>query len=81
MHSKPYNSVQVPKKNFFYSGNCMFLNTNIFSNLNCSDLLGMKNLQEQVKKHYVTKNCYDLSLFEQIFPVTSNFLQILSLQH
>ena len=23
----------------------------------------MRNLQEQVKKHSVTKNCYDLSLF------------------
>ena len=38
----------------------------IFSNLNynCSNLLDMRNLQEQVKKHSVTKNCSDLSLFE-----------------
>ena len=26
----------------------------------------MRNLQEQVKKHSVTKNCSDLSLFRQI---------------
>ena len=26
----------------------------------------MRNLQEQVKKHSVTKNCSNLSLFEQI---------------
>ena len=32
--------------------------------INCSNLLGMRNLQEQVKKHSVTKNCSDLSLFE-----------------
>merc|ERR1711997_1210896 len=40
----------------------------------------MKNLQEQVKKHSVTKNCSDLSLFEQIVLVISKFLQILGLQ-
>ena len=36
----------------------MFLNPNFFSNLNsnCSNLLDMRNLQEQVKKHSVTKN-------------------------
>ena len=27
-------------------------------------LLDLRNLQEQVKKHSVTKNCSDLSLFE-----------------
>ena len=33
-----------------------------FSNLNsnCSNLLDMRNLQEEVKKHSVTKNCFDL---------------------
>ena len=38
----------------------------IFSNMNsnCSNLYAMRNLQEQVKKHSVTKNCSDLSLFE-----------------
>ena len=37
-----------------------------FSNLNynCSNLLDMRNLQEQVKKHSVAKNCSDLSQFE-----------------
>ena len=31
----------------------------------------MRNLQEQVKKHSVTKHCFDLSLFEQIVLVIS----------
>ena len=37
-----------------------------FSNVNsnCSNLL--RNLKKQVKKHSVTKNCSDLSLFDQI---------------
>ena len=37
-----------------------------FSNLNsnCCNLLYMRNLQEQVKKHSVIKNCSDLSLFQ-----------------
>ena len=30
----------------------------------CSNLLDIGNLQEQLKKHSVTKNCSDLSLFE-----------------
>ena len=36
----------------FSNFSCMFLNPNIFSNLNydCSDLLDMRNLQEQVEK-------------------------------
>ena len=42
-------------------------------NSNCSNLLDIRNLQEQVKKHFVTKNCSDLSLFEQIVIVISNF--------
>ena len=42
---------------------------------NCSNLSYLRNLQEQVKKHSVTKNCSDLSLFEQIVlkPSASNF--------
>ena len=54
----------------------------IFSNLNsnCSNLLYLRNLQEQVKNHSATKNCSDLSLFEQIVLVISKFLQILNLQ-
>ena len=40
-------------------------------NSNCSNLLDMRNLQEQVKKHTVTKNCSDLSLFDQIVLVIS----------
>ena len=53
----------------------MFLNPNNFSKLNSywPNLSDMRNLQEQVKKHYVTKDCSDLSLFEQI---VLEFLQI-----
>ena len=36
-------------------------------------------LEEQVKKHSVTKIFYDISLFEQIVQVISKFLQILGL--
>ena len=37
---------------FFSNFSCMFLNPNIFSNMNsnCSNLLDRRNLQEQVKK-------------------------------
>ena len=43
-----------------------FLIPIIFSNLNYdfSDLLDLKNLQEQVKKAFCFKNCTDLSLCE-----------------
>ena len=34
------------------------------SNYNCSNLLDLINLQEQVKKAFSFKNCTDLSLFE-----------------
>ena len=55
----------------------------IFSNMNfnCSNLLDMINLQEQVKKHSVTKYCSDLSLFEYIILVISKKFQILGLQY
>ena len=36
--------------------------------------------KNKLKKYPVTKNCSDLSLFEQIFLVISKFLQILGLQ-
>ena len=36
--------------------------------------------RNKLKKHSVTKNCSDLSLFEQIVLVISKFLQILGLQ-
>ena len=49
-------------------------------NSNCSNLLDMRNLQEQVKKHSVAKNYSDLSLFKQIVVVISKILQILGLQ-
>ena len=50
----------------------MFLNPN-----NCSNLSGMKISGNKLKKHSVTKNCSDLSLFEQIVPVISKILKIL----
>ena len=40
----------------------------------------MTKLQEQVKKAFCTKNCSDLSLFEQIILVISKILQIIGLQ-
>ena len=40
----------------------------------------MINLQEQVRKHSVAKNCSDFSLFEKIVLVISKILQILGLQ-
>ena len=44
----------------------MFLNSNIFFQFEfyCSNLLDMRNLPEQAKKHSVTKTFSDLSLFE-----------------
>ena len=52
----------------FSNLSCMFLNPNIFFNFNskCSNILGMRNLQEQVKKVfcYQKLDCSDLSLFE-----------------
>ena len=40
-------------------------------NSNCSNLSYLRNIQEQVKKHSVTKNWSDLSRFEQIVLVIS----------
>ena len=55
----------------------IFLNPNIFFQFEL--YLIVSHLQEQVKKHSVTKNYYDLSLFEKSVMLIS-FLQILSLQ-
>jgi hypothetical protein len=54
----------------------------IFSNFNynCSNILDLRNLQEQVKKAFSFKNWSDLSLFEWIVLVISKNLQILGLQ-
>ena len=49
-----------------------FLNPIFFPNLiNCSNLLDLRNLQEQVKKAFCFKNCTDLSLLEKIVLVIS----------
>ena len=52
-----------------------------FSNLNynCSDLI-WETSRNKLKKHFVTNNFSDLSLFQQIVLVISKFLQILGLQ-
>ena len=55
---------------FIINFSCMFSNLN----LNCSDLINMRNLQEEVK------NCSDFSLLEQIVLEISKILQILGLQ-
>ena len=69
---------------FFFLSNfsCRFLNPNNFSNLNynCSNLLDLRNLQNKLRKHSVTKNYSDLSLFEEIVLVISKNFQILGLQ-
>ena len=67
---------------YFSNFPCIFLNRIFFSNLNsnCSNLLYLKNLQDQVKKHSVTKNCSGLSLSKQIVLLISKILQILHLQ-
>ena len=51
---------------FFSNFSCMFLNPNIFSNMNhnCSNLSDMRNLQEQVKKAFCYQELFWLSLFE-----------------
>ena len=74
------------KKRFFFYFSCMFLNPNMFSNLNYnySNLLDMKNLQEQVKKAFcyhqlfwtftIWINCSaDLKIFVNSQPSASNF--------
>ena len=49
------------KKKQFSNFSYIFLNPNIS---NCSNLLDLRNLMEQVKQNSVTNNCSDLSLFE-----------------
>ena len=61
---------------FFSNFSCMFLNLNIFYNLNCSNLLDIRNLQDQFKNHSVNKISCGLSLFEEIVLVISKILQI-----
>ena len=52
----------------FSNFSCRILNPNIFSilNHNCSNVLDLRNLHEQVKKAFCFKNCTDLSLFKEI---------------
>ena len=49
----------------FSNFSCRFLNPNIFSimNHNCSNVLDLRNLHEQVKKAFCLKYCTGLSLF------------------
>ena len=62
--------------NPFWRSILVILNNWIF---NCSNLLCLSS-RNKLKRHSVTKNCSDLSLFEQIVLVISKILQILSLQ-
>ena len=66
----------------FSNFSCMFLNPNNFSNLNsnCSNLLDLRNLQEQVKKAKLFRpftvwiDCSsDLKMFANSWPSASNF--------
>ena len=70
----------------FSNFSCMFLNPNTFSNMNsnCSNVLDMKNLQEQVKKAFCYQKLFwpftvwidcssDLKIFANSGPSASNF--------
>jgi len=86
--SPPHNSPQILKseKSIFSNFSCMFLSSNYFSNLtfNCSNLLDLRNLKEQVKKAFryqklfwpftVWINCSsDIKNFENSRLSASNF--------
>ena len=81
-----FRSLEGMEVNFFSNISCMFLKPIIFSNLNsnCSNLLDLRNLQEQVKKAFcyqklfwpftVWTNCSsDLKIFANSRHSTSNF--------
>ena len=57
--------------NFF----CKFLNPNNFSNLdsNLSNLLYIRNLQEHLKKHSVTKNCSTFHCLNKLLLISQKF--------
>ena len=57
----------------FSNFSCRFLSPIIFFNLNLnySNLLHLRNLQEQVEKAFCFNNCSDLSLFEYVVLVIS----------
>ena len=62
---KSYEVIHNVRKNKFSNFSCMFLNPNIFCNLNLnwSNLLGLRNFQEQVKTHSVLTSHYLNKLF------------------
>ena len=85
-HSPHFTLVFLSFVYFFSNFSCMFLIPIFFSNLNynCSNLLDLRNLQEQVKKAFcyqklfwpftVWINCSsDLKNFENSWPSASNF--------
>ena len=61
----------VWKEIAFSKFSCMFLNPNIFSNLNsdCSALLDIRNLQKQVKKTFCYQKLFSLE-FQKFFSIT-----------
>ena len=69
------------EENSSFNFSCRFLNCNHFFTI-WIDLMYQiwKTSRNKLKKHSVTKNWSDLSLFEQIVLVISKFLQILGLQ-
>ena len=74
MHTLIKSSVEQFKVDIFSNFLCMFLNRSIFFQFKI-----WKTSRSMLKKHSVTKNCPDLSLFEQIVLVISKILQILGL--
>ena len=64
----------------FSNFSCWFLNPINFSHLNCncSNLLNLKNHQEQFKKHSVTKNGYDLYPLNNVFWWSQKFCKFLA---
>ena len=52
------------EKFFFQTSPVAFQIPIFYSNLNCSKVLDLRNLQERVKRAFCFKNCSDPSLFE-----------------
>ena len=73
-----YCGTQIRHQSIFSNFSCIFLNPNIFfSNLNsnCSNLIAMKNLQEQVEKPfcYVPKIVLTFHCLNRLFRLSHNF--------
>jgi len=83
LRKKNFLNHKIIKNHIFSNFSCMFLNPNNFFPIWIVIILIYyiwETSRNKLKKHSVTKNCSELSLFEQIVPVISKFLQILGLQ-